>query len=246
MTDRSRERPSSRSIPERRRLVSPVRPDRRRRRRRGTPGGAKSRWATRSRRLRPTRQRVRSIVHADHSGPPAHAGLLLAVPNAIPRTRPSSSRRSPEIASWKSRQPPANVTVFIPSWVVRLVVRTIDSAPCTTSSVTLSSMLASAGRASTQRGATRNSCTARSPAWPWPRELHAEHSVRWTTGGLPEHKAALLDERVIRDQGAAVRRRTKSTFQQVWPSPIRSGGSLDRGRGPRRSPALGLLRLVFS
>jgi hypothetical protein len=28
-------------------------------------------------------------------------------------------------------------------------------------------------------------------------ELHAEHSVRWTTGGLPEHKAALLDERVI-------------------------------------------------
>jgi hypothetical protein len=28
-------------------------------------------------------------------------------------------------------------------------------------------------------------------------ELHAEHSVRWTTGGLPEHKAAVLDERVI-------------------------------------------------
>jgi hypothetical protein len=27
-------------------------------------------------------------------------------------------------------------------------------------------------------------------------ELHAEHSVRWTTGELPEHKAVLLDERV--------------------------------------------------
>jgi hypothetical protein len=28
-------------------------------------------------------------------------------------------------------------------------------------------------------------------------ELHAEHSVRWTTGGLAEHKAVVLDERVI-------------------------------------------------
>ncbi len=28
-------------------------------------------------------------------------------------------------------------------------------------------------------------------------ELHAEHSVRWTTGGLPEHKAAVLDGAVI-------------------------------------------------
>jgi hypothetical protein len=28
-------------------------------------------------------------------------------------------------------------------------------------------------------------------------ELHGEHSVRWTTGELPEHKATLLDERVI-------------------------------------------------
>jgi hypothetical protein len=28
-------------------------------------------------------------------------------------------------------------------------------------------------------------------------ELHAEHSVRWTTGELPEHKAVLLDPRVI-------------------------------------------------
>jgi hypothetical protein len=28
-------------------------------------------------------------------------------------------------------------------------------------------------------------------------ELHGEHSVRWTTGELPEHKAALLDKRVI-------------------------------------------------
>lgn len=38
-------------------------------------------------------------------------------------------------------------------------------------------------------------------------ELHAEHSVRWTTGELPEHKAVLLDERVIarsRAWGASV------------------------------------------
>ena len=28
-------------------------------------------------------------------------------------------------------------------------------------------------------------------------ELHAEHSVRWTTGDLPEHKATVLDERLI-------------------------------------------------
>jgi hypothetical protein len=28
-------------------------------------------------------------------------------------------------------------------------------------------------------------------------ELHAEHSVRWTTGELAEHKAVLLDERAI-------------------------------------------------
>ena len=29
-------------------------------------------------------------------------------------------------------------------------------------------------------------------------ELHGEHSVRWTTGELPEHKAVLLDERLVR------------------------------------------------
>jgi hypothetical protein len=29
-------------------------------------------------------------------------------------------------------------------------------------------------------------------------ELRGEHSVRWTTGDLPEHKAAVLDERLIR------------------------------------------------
>jgi hypothetical protein len=28
-------------------------------------------------------------------------------------------------------------------------------------------------------------------------ELHGEHSVRWTTGELPEHKAVLLDERTV-------------------------------------------------
>jgi hypothetical protein len=29
-------------------------------------------------------------------------------------------------------------------------------------------------------------------------ELHGEHSLRWTTGALPEHKAFLLDERLVR------------------------------------------------
>jgi hypothetical protein len=33
-------------------------------------------------------------------------------------------------------------------------------------------------------------------------ELHAEHSVRWTTGELPEHKAVLLDERLVARSGA--------------------------------------------
>jgi hypothetical protein len=28
-------------------------------------------------------------------------------------------------------------------------------------------------------------------------ELHGEHSVRWTTGEVPEHKAVLLDARVL-------------------------------------------------
>jgi hypothetical protein len=28
-------------------------------------------------------------------------------------------------------------------------------------------------------------------------ELHGEHSVRWTSGDLPEHKGALLDARVV-------------------------------------------------
>ncbi len=28
-------------------------------------------------------------------------------------------------------------------------------------------------------------------------ELHAEHSVRWTTGVLPDHKATLLDARIV-------------------------------------------------
>jgi hypothetical protein len=28
-------------------------------------------------------------------------------------------------------------------------------------------------------------------------ELHAEHSFRWTTGELPDHKAVVLDERLI-------------------------------------------------
>jgi hypothetical protein len=35
-------------------------------------------------------------------------------------------------------------------------------------------------------------------------ELHAEHSVRWTTGELPEHKTVLLDDRVIARSRAGV------------------------------------------
>jgi hypothetical protein len=38
-------------------------------------------------------------------------------------------------------------------------------------------------------------------------ELHAEHSVYWTTGELPEHKAVVLDERLIeRSRGGPTRR----------------------------------------
>jgi hypothetical protein len=37
-------------------------------------------------------------------------------------------------------------------------------------------------------------------------ELHAEHSVRWTTGELPEHKAVLLNQRVIARSRARVHR----------------------------------------
>jgi len=35
-------------------------------------------------------------------------------------------------------------------------------------------------------------------------ELHGEHSVRWTTGELPEHKADLLDERLLRRSRAGL------------------------------------------
>jgi hypothetical protein len=35
-------------------------------------------------------------------------------------------------------------------------------------------------------------------------ELHGEHSVRWTTGDLPEHKAVLLDQQLIRRSQAGL------------------------------------------
>jgi hypothetical protein len=38
-------------------------------------------------------------------------------------------------------------------------------------------------------------------------ELHAEHSVRWTTGDLGEHKATLLDERLIESSRVGARHR---------------------------------------
>jgi hypothetical protein len=36
-------------------------------------------------------------------------------------------------------------------------------------------------------------------------ELHGEHSVRWTTGELPEHKAALLDAALVARSRAGAR-----------------------------------------
>lgn len=38
-------------------------------------------------------------------------------------------------------------------------------------------------------------------------ELHAEHSVRWTTGDLPEHKATLIDERLVERSRVGARHR---------------------------------------
>jgi hypothetical protein len=38
-------------------------------------------------------------------------------------------------------------------------------------------------------------------------ELHGEHSVRWTTGDLPEHKAALIDERLVERSRVGARHR---------------------------------------
>jgi hypothetical protein len=34
--------------------------------------------------------------------------------------------------------------------------------------------------------------------WAAATELHAEHSVTWTTGQFPEHKAVLLPRRLLR------------------------------------------------
>jgi hypothetical protein len=48
-------------------------------------------------------------------------------------------------------------------------------------------------------------------------ELHGEQSVRWTTGELREHKAALIDELLLRGSGVGLsgaptsRRETRST-----------------------------------
>jgi hypothetical protein len=71
------------------------------------------------------------------------------------------------------------------------------SAPCTTCSATGTSASASTATAkyATWRFQERfHSPRARRAL---ATELHAEHSVRWTTGELPEHKAVLLDERVV-------------------------------------------------
>jgi hypothetical protein len=41
-------------------------------------------------------------------------------------------------------------------------------------------------------------------------ELHGEHSVRWTTGDLPEHKAVVLSERLIARSRAGTKCRKNS------------------------------------
>lgn len=50
-------------------------------------------------------------------------------------------------------------------------------------------------------------------------ELHAKHSVRWTTGESPDHKAVLLDPRLVRRA-----RRTIALDRPARPGPHRSGG----------------------
>ena len=39
-------------------------------------------------------------------------------------------------------------------------------------------------------------------------ELHAKHSVRWTTGELPDHRAVVLDPRLVRDSRGSGATRT--------------------------------------
>jgi hypothetical protein len=57
-------------------------------------------------------------------------------------------------------------------------------------------------------------------------ELHGEHSIRWITGELAEHKAALLDARLV------VRSRARSPV----PGPARLGGSPDSIDPPSTRP----------
>ncbi len=62
-------------------------------------------------------------------------------------------------------------------------------------------------------------------------ELHAEHSVRWTTGDLSEHKAAILDQRVVARSRAGLRPGPAKTAS--WP-PCTQWGTAHSA--PRRSP----------
>jgi hypothetical protein len=55
--------------------------------------------------------------------------------------------------------------------------------------------------------------------WALATELHAEHSVRWTTGDLAEHKATLLPRRVLRKSrvaGDLTRGRTRVSNWGDW------------------------------
>jgi hypothetical protein len=47
--------------------------------------------------------------------------------------------------------------------------------------------------------------------WAAATELHAEHSVTWTTGNFPEHKAVLLPRRLLRRSSAAAALRPDRT-----------------------------------
>lgn len=78
-------------------------------------------------------------------------------------------------------------------------------------------------------------------------ELHGEHSVRWTTGDLPEHKAAVLDEQLIERSRAGWQRRGLRPLPRP---PLRLDQALRLPRQPSpefstpaRGPELDFLRL---
>jgi hypothetical protein len=57
--------------------------------------------------------------------------------------------------------------------------------------------------------------------WALATELHAEHSVRWTTGTLSDHKATLIDRDLLNKVRSVSSTVAASTFR--WSGPRRSG-----------------------